>query len=607
MNWQDMELRRFLRSSLLDREDPGVKISDKIDLGFQIIEVCNMTVMKSSAFKYFATGIILLTMVGGQCFTSFAQSADLSMRELLRFRLEAGGVPLKISVGKEPIYAAIVLPIFYERRVYQPAWTDSQGPLSQTDSLLKAIRQADREGLRPGDYHLEKIEAILSELHKTPRFWKKPSPRQLVDLDLLLTDAFLIYGSHLLAGRINPEQIDPQWFAHRREADMAQLLEDALRSNGIKETLAALLPPYTGYARLRDTLASYRRFAENGGWPTVPPGRKLRQGERSERIPVLRQRLAVEGFLTEAGSDDQTLFDDELEQALKEFQAQNGLETDGILGPQTMQALNISADQRVRQIVVNMERCRWLPQVLGNRYILVNIANFNLDVVEQEMPVLNMRVVAGKPYRRTPVFSDKITYLVINPYWGVPDSIAKKDILPKIKDDPNFLMDQKIRLFEGWGGSAREIDPNTIDWNTVTTANFTYRLQQDPGPQNALGRIKFMFPNQFDVYLHDTPSKELFAKSRRDFSSGCIRIEKPIELAEYLLRDHPDWSPEKIRSTLTGNDLSVQTVKLLEPVNIHILYWTVWIGKDDCIHFSPDIYGRDTALDAAIDEPPPGA
>ncbi len=563
--------------------------------------------MKFSIFKYLATGSILLTIVGGQHFISSAQSPDLSMRDLLRFRIELGGIPLKISVGKEPIYAAIVLPIFYERRVYQPAWTDSQGPLPQTETLLNAIRHADREGLRPGDYHLEKIEAILSELHQTPKLWEQPHPRQLVDLDLLLTDAFLIYGSHLLAGRINPEQIDPQWFANRREADLAQLLEDALSSNQIEETLAALLPAYAGYTRLWDTLAIYRKFAETGGWPTVPSGSKLRQGDRSERIPLLRQRLAAEGFLTNVGADDQTLFDNDVEQALKKFQMQNGLETDGILGTQTLQALNISADQRVRQIVVNMERWRWLPQNLGDRYILVNIASFNLDVLEQETPVLNMRVVAGKSYRKTPVFSDKITYLVINPYWGVPDTIAKKDILPKQKKDPNFLMNQKIRVFEGWGANTREIDPSIIDWNNVTAANLTYRFKQDPGPQNALGRIKFMFPNQFDVYLHDTPSKELFAKARRDFSSGCIRIEKPVELAEYLLRKHPDWPSEKIRSTLSGSDFTTQTVKLPEPVNIHILYWTVWVGKDDRIHFGPDIYDRDTALDAAMQEPPPGA
>jgi murein L,D-transpeptidase YcbB/YkuD len=242
---------------------------------------------------------------------------------------------------------------------------------------------------------------------------------------------------------------------------------------------------------------------------------------------------------------------------------------------------------------------------LGDRYILVNIAGFNLNVVEQETLVLNMRVVAGKPYRQTPVFSDKITHLVINPYWGVPATIAEQDILPKQKKDPSFLVNHKIRVFEGWGSNRREINPSIIDWNTVTATNLAYRFIQDPGPQNELGRIKFMFPNQFDVYLHDTPSKGLFAKQRRDFSSGCIRIEKPVELAKYLLTNHPDWPAEKIRSILSGSDFTAQTVVLSEPVNIHILYWTVWVGEDDQIHFGPDIYGRDTALDDAMNESPP--
>ena len=548
-------------------------------------------------------GIILIAVLG-QNLISFAQSPVLSMRDLLRFRIEDGGRPLKISVGDEPIHAAIVLPIFYERRVYQPAWTTSQGPLPQTETLLSAIRRADHEGLRPNDYHLAKIESILSDLRQTTGVGKSPNPRLLVDLDLLLTDAFIIYGVHLLAGRINPEKNHPQWFANRREADLARLLEDALNSNRIEETLAALLPNYTGYHRLRDGLAIYRKFAETG-WPTVSFGNKLQPGERNDRIPLLRQRLAVEGFIKHSEVEDQTLFDNDLEQALKKYQVQNGLEPDGILGPQTSQALNISAEQRIRQIVVNMERWRWLPKNLGDRYILVNIAGFNLDVFDREMPVLNMRVVAGKTYRKTPVFSDKITYLVINPYWGVPDTIARKDILSKIKMDPKFLLNQKIRIFEGRGAGTREIDRHSIDWNAVTANNLPYRFKQDPGPLNALGRIKFMFPNKFNVYLHDTPSKELFGKARRDFSSGCIRVEKPVELAEYLLRSHPDWPVEKIRSALTDNDYTAQTVKLSEPVNIHILYWTVWVGSDDRIHFGPDIYDRDAALNAAMKELPP--
>jgi murein L,D-transpeptidase YcbB/YkuD len=195
----------------------------------------------------------------------------------------------------------------------------------------------------------------------------------------------------------------------------------------------------------------------------------------------------------------------------------------------------------------------------------------------------------------------------MNPYWAVPKTIAEKDILPKAKKDSTFLEKQKIKIFQGWGTDTKEIDPGTVDWQTVTAANLNLRFRQDPGPQNALGRIKFMFPNQFDVYLHDTPSRELFAKARRDFSSGCIRIEKPVELAEYLLRNHPDWPVEKIRLALTGDESIEKTIKLPEPVNIHILYWTVWVGKDDLIHFSPDIYDRDKALDEAMQEPPPGA
>jgi murein L,D-transpeptidase YcbB/YkuD len=359
---------------------------------------------KFTIFKYSAISIILLIIVFWQHCFSLAQSSKMPIRDLLRFRIESGGAPLKITVGEEPIHAATVLPSFYEKRVYQPAWTGNQGSLSKADTLLNAIRRANREGLRPGDYHMEKIEAILTELRQLHRLDRKPNLHQVVDLDLLLTDAFFIYGSHLLSGRTNPENIHPQWFANRRESDLAQLLEDSLSSGQIEETLAALLPTYSDYNHLRDTLAIYRKFAEAGGWPTVSSGKKLQLGDRSERVIRLRQRLAAEGFLTNTGADDQTLFDSDLDQALKKFQVQNSLETDGILGTDTLQALNISADQRVRQIVVNMERWRWLPQMLGDRYVLVNIAGFQLNVVEHETPVLDMRVVAGKTYRKTPGF-----------------------------------------------------------------------------------------------------------------------------------------------------------------------------------------------------------
>lgn len=244
-----------------------------------------------------------------------------------------------------------------------------------------------------------------------------------------------------------------------------------------------------------------------------------------------------------------------------------------------------------------------MPQDLGRRYVLVNIANFELDVVENSQPLIFMRVVVGRDYRRTPVFSDKMTYLVLNPYWNVPPNIAVQDKLPLIKKDPGYLTLQKMMVFQGWGADTREIGPETVDWSQVTAKNFYYRLRQDPGPMNALGRIKFMFPNQFNVYLHDTPTRELFAKTERAFSSGCIRIEKPLELAEYVLRGDFKRTKDKFLAAIDRG--TEQTVRLLEPIPVHLLYWTARAYEDGSIQFRKDLYGRDVLLDEALREEPP--
>ncbi len=535
------------------------------------------------------------------------QALASPMQDLLRNRIESAGIPLALTVSDELIYASVVLPVFYERRTYVPAWVDEKGVLPQAISLVHAIQKADEQGLQPSDYHLTVIEPLLAQIGPGRKSVRPQNLRMLVDLDLLLTDAFLIYGSHLVAGRINPERIDPQWFVSRREGDVMQVLEEALESAEIEKALKSLVPRHAGYDRLLKALAFYRQVAAEGGWPAVPQGSKQQKGDQSDQIPILRQRLAAEKYLEDPTSAAGALFDDQLEQALKRFQIHNGLEPDGVLGPQTIKALNVTAEDRIRQIFVNMERWRWLPQDLGSRYLLVNIAGFYLYVIENQQPVMDMRVVTGKPYRRTPVFSDKITYLVMHPYWSVPRSIAAKDILPQIKKDPAFAGKQHFKIFRGQGADTMEVDPDTIDWQTVTAANLNFRFRQEPGPLNALGRVKFMFPNKFDVYLHDTPARTLFARARRDFSSGCIRIEKPLDLAEYLLRNHPDWPPENVRQAL-GNDKGTEkTIQLPEPVNIHILYWTAWVGNDDLIHFRPDIYNRDKAVAEALQTPPPGA
>jgi murein L,D-transpeptidase YcbB/YkuD len=523
--------------------------------------------------------------------------------EFLRSRIEVAGFAPKIAVGEELIHASVMLPLFYERRIYRPTWSDDHGPLPQVEALIKAINEADRDGLRPSDYHLAKIEATLREVRQNQRKKKQLEPRRLVDLDLLCTDAFLIYGSHLLAGRINPETIDPEWHANRRQVDLAGLLQTALDSNQIEKVLRSLLPPHPGYTRLCQALVRYRDTASKGGWPTISPGPKIRRDDRGKRVVAVRNRLIAAGDLSSRLSNEADLFDDVLEEAARRFQKRHGLEVDGVIGPMTLAALNVPVEERVRQIEVNLERWRWLPQDLGQRYILVNIANFELEVVEKSQLVMIMQVVVGKPYRRTPVFSDRMTYLVLSPYWHIPPSIAVKDKLPLIRKDQTYLATHDIKVFQSWGAETREIDPQTIDWSKVTVKDFNYRLRQEPGPLNALGRVKFMFPNKFNVYLHDTPSRELFGEVVRTFSSGCIRIEKPIELAEYLLRSDVKWTRKNI---LAAIDRRVeQTVRLPEPMPVHLLYWTAWAEEEGSIQFRGDIYGRDQLLDEALREKPP--
>ncbi|KPK72858.1 hypothetical protein AMJ87_03570 [candidate division WOR_3 bacterium SM23_60] len=532
----------------------------------------------------------------------FAQGLADQVQEHLRARIEAAAVPPKIVIHDDLIYSSIVLPQFYEQRVYMPVWSNDKGILvERVDELLRAIRDAYREGLTPADYHLARIETTLQEVRENQAQRKPYNPARLADLDLLLTDAFLVYGAHLLAGRVDPETIDAQWRAYRREADLGQILQKALDSNNIQQSLTNLLPSQPGYARLREKLALYRAIAARGGWLSIPYGPKLRKGDEDERIVLLRKRLAAVGDIALAKVENEAFFDEPLDTALRQFQKRHGLTADGVLGQTTLVALNIPAEQRVRQILVNMERWRWLPQDLGRIHIIVNIANYELDVVENSNEVLTTRVIVGKPYRRTPVFSDKMTYLVINPHWYVPHNIAVKDILPNVKKDPAYLTNNNIKLFAGQG--TNEINPLSIDWSQVTESNFKYSLRQDPGVSNALGRMKFMFPNKYNVYIHDTPAKELFKKTERGFSSGCIRIERPIDLAEYVLREDPRWTKDKIIAAINKGE--EQTVRLPNAIPVHLLYWTAWTDNDGNLQLRNDIYDRDSVLYEELFEKPP--
>ena len=260
-------------------------------------------------------------------------------------------------------------------------------------------------------------------------------------------------------------------------------------------------------------------------------------------------------------------------------------------------------DERIAQIRINLERWRWLPVDLGERHIVVNIAGFRLFVVDSGRTVMTMRAIVGRPYRNTPIFTDVMTYLVFSPYWHVPSGIAGRDILPKIQKDAGYLRANGFQVFRGWD-SDRPIDPGTVAWASLTRANLPYRFRQDPGPQNALGRVKFMFPNDFSVYLHDTPSRDLFNETSRAFSSGCVRVEQPADLAMYLLNDPVGWDRHAIDSAM--NQRRERTVRLRASMPVHLLYWTAWAGDDGTLEFPIDIYGRDARLRRALDQAPQG-
>jgi murein L,D-transpeptidase YcbB/YkuD len=532
-----------------------------------------------------------------------AQSLSDQVAGMLRERLETVGVPPQLVVGRELIWASDELPAFYQRRVFRPAWSDDAGPLPRVDELVAAIRQADADGLRPEDYHLRNVRVVIAEMRRNRAQGNPPDAAQLADLDLLLTDAFLIYGSHLLHGRVNPETIHSEWKANRRGADLGAVLEDALKSRGVSVALQHLAPPQPGYARLRAARARYQRIVEMGGWPTLPDGVTWSRGSRDPGVRLLRRRLQITGDLSTAAGAGGEVFDRPVEAGVRRFQARHGLAATGKLDSATVAALDVPAVARLAQIELNLERWRWLPQNLGRRYLLVNIAAFELRVVEGARPRLTMRVMVGKPYRRTPVFSDTLRYLVLSPSWNIPKSLALEDELPLIKRNPRYLARQHITMLDGWGANAQTLDPAKIDWSQVTPQHFRYRLRQEPGPWNGLGRVKFMFPNPYDVYLHDTPARELFDRPDRDFSSGCIRIERPLDLAAYLLADAPGGRQQRIEAVIAPRQETI--VPAPEPIPVHVEYWTTWVADNGAVQFRRDVYGRDPELAAALGSPAP--
>ena len=478
---------------------------------------------------------------------------------------------------------------FYALRNYAPAWSGRTGMVTGASELLSVLREADKEGLQPDRYHLD---ALAASLGATPA-----DMAALARLDILLTDAFIAYSLDVRCGRFDPRKVDGSWHIYPGEYDVEHALQYALESHSVLAMLHAMPPFQQGYRRLRSALERYRTVAAHGGWPHIAPGSRLMRGVQGPQVAVLRQRLTMSGDLpAKAGGDAQT-FDSMVELAVRRFQSRHGIPEEGVVGEETRLELNVPVEQRIGQILASMERWRWMPRDLEQHYLLVNMTGFRLDLIEEDDSVLHMRVIIGSDYRQTPAFGSRVTAMIFNPSWYVPKSIFNKEMLPALRRDKTYLARKNIEILDE-AESGTGLDPQHIDWAAYDEQKFPYTVRQPPGSRNPLGRVKFVIPNNYRIYLHDTPERFLFSRRERSFSHGCIRLEHPLELAEYLLSQEPGEKAGEIPHYLSNTRTATLSLKGRWP--IYLVYWTAWADEDGVIQFRDDFYNRDTKLIAGL-------
>jgi murein L,D-transpeptidase YcbB/YkuD len=442
-------------------------------------------------------------------------------------------------------------------------------------------------GLDPHFYIVALLVLRRQEATKGFLTRKGFDPGSAGELDVWLTYLYMKYASDLADGLSDLAHADPNWRIEPEKFDPARHLEDALQAGAVERSLLDLTPQNLQYRRLRQVLSHYKEIAARGGWPALPAKLRLKAGQRSPHTVTLARRLAATGDYA-AGNvppdGQQATYDTALQEAVKRFQRRHGLTDDGVVGGAVVAEMNVPVERRIREIELNLERWRWLPRDLGSRHILVNIPEYRLEVWEGDRVPLTMRVVVGKQDTPTPIFNDEMTYIVLSPYWNVPPDIAKDETLPEILKDPGFLERANMEVVDA---SGTPVDPAMIDLEDPAS----YRFRQKPGAQNSLGLVKFMFPNQYNVYLHDTPTDSLFARASRSFSHGCVRVEQPLALAQYVLRDQPDWTRERLEEAMHAEEERV--VKLREPIPVYLGYWTARVSADGVLQFRKDVYGID--------------
>lgn len=505
----------------------------------------------------------------------------------------AAGAPAFVAAHHDSARIWSTMRAFYAARQYASAWIDGRKPRAQLDAFLHVIDHADKNGLDSELYDLGPLSRARARVQTHLIGSADFDPALIAPLDLRLTAAFLEYASDLADGVTDRPDRDPMWRVRPRRVDLRPALDAAINGGNIEDILEGLGPTAPEYRRLSEAHARYRVTEAAGGWPKLPERLALKPGQRSSALALLARRLAIGGDMDASVADHPpATYDANLQLAVRRFAVRHGFRETARLTPEIVAAMNVPVAQRIRQIELNMERWRWFPRDLGDTHIRVNVPEYRLDVWEHGRIVLSMNVIVGATDKPTPIFSDRMTAIVFSPYWNVPSTIAAGETVPALMSDPEYLARNSLEVVSA---SGQVVDPASIDWSRVDPGNpetFPYRFRQKPGTTNSLGLVKFMFPNDFDVYLHDTPSAELFKQGYRALSHGCVRIEQPVALAEYLLNGVPSWDGPRITKAMHAG--LEETVKLPGPVPVHLMYWTARVDDRGTIWFFDDIYEHDS-------------
>lgn len=548
-----------------------------------LIHLCTRTASLSSLLI-----AVFLFLVCCNSIATGSESED-KLVEAMTAHLACYPIELLEFQKQTPLIATkdICLAAIYHELGAQPLWVTNSGPGKRAAVILDHLLNSFYEGLEPSDYETELLRSL----------WESKAPDDLARLDTLLTYNLVKLIHDLSYGQIKFHASDPQLFAEAGDKGFNPLsaVEAALAAPDLNAYLDSLPPQHQHYTSLKQALVHYRRLAEKTEWQTIPSGSLIRPGKPDDRLVTIQKRLfmtaEIEAYLPPA-----EIYNAPLVAAVTAFQKRHGLEADGIIGPKTLAALNIPIEDLITTIRVNMARWRWHNHDLGEDYVMVNIAGFSLKAVRKNRVMLDMPVIVGKFQHKTPIFSDTIKYLDFNPFWNITTSIARNEELPELRKNPGHLVERNIRLFSSWQSDAVELDSTAVDWEQVSHSQMSrYKLRQDPGPGNALGRVKFVFPNNYSIYLHDTPAQDLFHHTKRSFSHGCIRVSQPLALARFCLESQDaGWTAEKIGRIAAMGKRKV--VRVNPNIPVHITYQTTWVDNEGKIHFNSDIYGRDAKL-----------